>query len=95
MFARLTNYELIDLPSPSNPVPGHNRLDAAVARVTDLNAILTGRMFGISNYNPTLLAPTPGMLVTKSGRTTAVTTGTITGTMINNVSVNYGTLLIQ
>jgi hypothetical protein len=67
-----------------------NRFDAAIARVADLKAIKPGTMLG-TPYDPQLAAPRPAMRVTKSGRTTGVTHGTITATGVNGVQVNYGT----
>jgi hypothetical protein len=48
-------------------------------------------MLNIANYTPQLLAPRPGMAVTKSGRTTGVTRGTIRAIRVRGVQVNYGT----
>jgi len=91
VFARLTSFETIQLASPANPFPGRNRIDAAIARVSNLTLVRTGSMFGISNYTPSLKAPLPGMTVTKSGRTTGVTAGRISAIRVNGVRVNYGT----
>lgn len=91
VFARLTSFETIQLASPANPFPARNRIDAAIARVTDPAFVQTGSMFGISNYTPSLKAPFPGMTVTKSGRTTGVTNGTVSAIRVNGVRVNYGT----
>src|SRR4029078_3958666 len=54
--------------------------------------VVLGKMLNIANYHPQLLAPLPGMSVTKAGRTTGVTTGTIRATRVRGVQVNYGTL---
>ncbi|MDP9120523.1 MAG: hypothetical protein M3O15_04015 [Acidobacteriota bacterium] len=68
-----------------------NQLDAAVAIVSNLKAIKRGEIFGIQKYVPTLAAPLPGMRVTKSGRTTGVTTGIITATHVSGTQIDYGT----
>ncbi len=68
-----------------------NRFDAAIARVTDASLIREGSMLGIGNYNPEVSVPQPQMAVTKSGRTTGVTKGRVTGVNVNSVQVNYGT----
>ena len=91
VFARLTSFDTIQLASATNPFPARNRIDAAIARVANTTLIRTGSMFGISNYTPTLKAPLPGMIVTKSGRTTGVTAGRVTAIRVNGVRVNYGT----
>lgn len=91
VFARLTNFEPIQLSSPLTPFPARNRIDAAIAQVSDLTLVRTGTMSGIPNYVPSLKAPSPGMSVTKSGRTTGVTEGIISATRVNGVRVNYGT----
>lgn len=90
VFAALSGFTPIQFPSAGSPAVT-NRFDAAIAIVSDLSLISTGTMLGISNYTPGLLAPVPGMRVTKSGRTTGVTTGTITATHVNSVQINYGT----
>ena len=51
--------------------------------VADLNLIQPGRMFGINNYVPQLATAVPGMRVIKSGRTTGVTTGTVTAVNVD------------
>lgn len=89
VFARLTMFARINLPTVSDPFPEINRMDAAIARVTDNSLVKTGAMFGISKFTPKLLAPQPSMKVTKSGRTTGVTKGTITATSMNGIQVNY------
>jgi hypothetical protein len=99
VFARLTTYAEINLPTPSKPHPQKNRVDAALARVTDNSLVQTGKILGIAKYVPKILSPTPGMVVTKSGQTTGVTkgktrnggAGTVSAMRINNVGVNYGT----
>jgi len=48
-------------------------------------------MLGIGRYTPQLLAPRPGMRVTKAGRTTGVTRGMIRAIRVRGVQVNYGT----
>lgn len=91
VFALLTSFEPIHLASPTNPFPSRNRLDAAIARVTDQSLIQTASMFGIPNYTPSLKAAVPGMEVTKSGRTTGVTDGLVSAIRVDGVRVNYGT----
>jgi hypothetical protein len=88
VYARLSAFTPIAFPPPSGV---RNRFDAAIAMVTDLSLIQLGSINGIANYTPLIGAPKPGMRVTKSGRTTGVTTGTITAVHTNNVQVNYGT----
>src|SRR5438477_1479357 len=66
-------------------------IDAAIASVTDLGQVVLGRMLNIANYTPQLLAPRPGMAVTKAGRTTGVTSGTIRAIRGRGAQVNYGT----
>ena len=48
-------------------------------------------MLNIANYTPQLLAARPGLAVTKAGRTTGVTSGTIRAIRVRGVQVNYGT----
>jgi hypothetical protein len=91
VFARLSDFEPIRFPSPGGGTP-RNRIDAGIAAVTSAGLVQTGTMFGIPNYTAQAATPIPGTGVTKSGRTTAVTTGTITATRVNGVRVNYGTL---
>src|SRR5262249_51976720 len=90
-FAQLSAYEPIQLPAPGGDAP-RNRMDAAIAAITDASKVKPGAIFGISNYRPALLAARPAMTVTKSGRTTGVTTGRITAIRVNGITVNYGTL---
>jgi hypothetical protein len=90
IFAALSAFTPIQFPQ-NRLTPVVNRFDAAIAVVSDLNLISTGQMFGINNFTPQLAAPLPGMRVTKSGRTTGVTTGVISGIGVNGVQVNYGT----
>jgi len=66
-------------------------MDAAIAAITSPGIVRQQTIFGVPNYTPQLLAPRPAMAVTKSGRTTAVTTGRITAIRVNGVTVNYGT----
>lgn len=89
VFARLSQIEPIQF--PTGGVTPRNRMDAAIAGITQASLVQTGKIFGIANYNPTLLAARPAMQVTKSGRTTAVTQGTVTAIRVNGVTVNYGT----
>ena len=92
VFATLSAFEQIQLPTPTNPAPARNRIDAAIAKVTSSSLVRLNTIFGIANYTPTLKAPVPGMKVTKSGRTTAVTKGSIDAIRVNGVRVNYGTV---
>ena len=89
VFARLSEFDTIRF--PAGGVTPRNRMDAAIAAVTAPNLVSPGTMFGIANYSPLLLAPRPAMTVTKSGRTTGVTSGRITAIRVNGVTVNYGT----
>lgn len=90
VFAALSAFVPLQFPATRlNPVV--NRLDCAIAVVTDRKAISTGAIFGIKKFVPQVLTPVPGMRVTKSGRTTGVTTGIVTATRVNGVQINYGT----
>lgn len=89
VIAALSAFVPIQFPTGGS-APVVNRLDAAIAVVADSSLIRTGRMLGINNYTPQLLAPVPGMHVIKSGRTTGVTRGIVTATRVNGVVVNYG-----
>ena len=86
-FATLSDFEPILFPSPGR-FP-RNRIDAAIAAVTDESLVQTGTMFGIPNYSPVARAPLPRMRVIKSGRTTGITTGRIIATRVNGVRVNF------
>jgi hypothetical protein len=88
VFAALSAF--IPIQFPTTALPAANRFDAAISVVTDPHLIGTGKIFGVANYTPQLGTPVPGMRVTKSGRTTGVTTGVITATHVNGVQVNYG-----
>ena len=89
LVARLSAFETIRF--PTNGVIPRNRMDAAIALLDNNNlTTVPGRMFGIANYVPQIGVPTPGMQVTKSGRTTAVTQGRVIATNVNGVRVNYG-----
>ena len=90
VFAALSSFIPIQFPA-ARFSPVTNRFDAAIAMVADLDLIERGQVLGIANYTPRIAAPVPGMRVIKSGRTTGVTTGTIRGTRVNGVQVNYGT----
>lgn len=90
VFAALSAFVPIQFPE-TRLSPVVNRLDCAIAIVTDRKAIRTGTIFGVKKFVPQVLAPVPGMRVTKSGRTTGVTTGVITATRVNGVQINYGT----
>jgi hypothetical protein len=89
VIAALSDFEPIRFPAPGSQP--RNVIDAAIATVTDVTQIVLGRMLNIANYAPTLLAPVPGMAVTKAGRTTGVTRGTIRAIRVRGVQVNYGT----
>ncbi len=91
IFARLSNVETIHFPSLANPYPPMNRIDAAIARVTDATFVTTKKIHGISKYTPSILSAKPGMKVMKSGKTTGVTHGTVTAIDVSGVKVNYGT----
>lgn len=90
VFAALSAFIPIQFPK-SRMSPVVNRFDAAIAVVTDVSRIRTGRIFGIDQYVPQVTTAVPGMRVIKSGRTTGVTTGTVTATRVNGTTVNYGT----
>jgi len=90
VIAALSDFEPIRFPSPGSQP--RNVIDAAIAGVTNSSQVVLGRMLNIANYSPQLLAPLPGMSVTKAGRTTGVTTGTIRAIRVRGVQVNYGTL---
>jgi len=87
--ATLSSFEPIQFPSPGSQP--RNVIDAAIAVVTDPAQAATGKMLNIKKYVPQLLAPRPGMTVTKAGRTTGVTTGMIRAIRVRGVQVNYGT----
>jgi hypothetical protein len=89
VIGTLSDFEPIRFPAPGSQP--RNVLDAAIASVTDPAQVVLGRMLNIPNYRPQLLAPRPGMGVTKAGRTTGVTTGTIRAIRVRGVQVNYGT----
>jgi hypothetical protein len=89
VVATLSDFEPVLFPSPG--AQPRNVIDAAIAVVTDPSQVALGTMLNIANYVPQLLAPRPGMAVTKAGRTTGVTTGTIRAIRVRGVQVNYGT----
>ena len=89
VIAALSDFEPIRFPAPGSQP--RNVIDAAIASVTAPAQVALGRMLNIANYTPQLLAPLPGMTVTKAGRTTGVTTGTIRAIRVRGVQVNYGT----
>jgi hypothetical protein len=89
VIAALMDFEPLRFPAPGSQP--RNVIDAAIASVTDPGQVVLGRMLNIPNYTPQLLAPLPGMTVTKAGRTTGVTTGTIRAIRVRGVQVNYGT----
>jgi hypothetical protein len=73
---------------PIDFTPGaRNRVDAAVAVTTPSYA--SDEILGLGEPNPILGTATVGMPVTKSGRTTGVTTGTVLA-VNSTVSVSYG-----
>ena len=91
VFASLEAFVPINFPSPGNPIT--NRLDAAVARVIDPGLVQTASMYGGLRFNPSqVVRPYPGMEVTKVGRTTGITRGLVTSTLVQGQKVNYGTL---
>jgi hypothetical protein len=85
----LAGFEPIRFPAPGSQP--RNVIDAAIGRVVNPSNVVLGRMLNISNYTPQLLAPVPGMAVTKAGRTTGVTTGIVRAIRVRGVQVNYGT----
>ena len=89
VIAALSDFEPIRFPAPGSQP--RNVIDAAIAGVTNPAQVVLGRMLNIANYTPRLLAPVPGMAVTKAGRTTGVTRGTIRAIRVRGVQVNYGT----
>jgi hypothetical protein len=89
VIAALSDFEPILFPSTGSQP--RNVIDAAVAAVTDPGQVVLGQILNIANYTPQLLAPRPGMAVTKAGRTTGVTQGTIRAIRVRGVQVNYGT----
>jgi hypothetical protein len=89
-FATLSNF--IPIQFPANRFERLiNRFDAAIARVSDESLIARGAILGMPNYSTRLGSAVPGMPVTKSGRTTGVTTGVVTAVHVNPVQINYGT----
>jgi hypothetical protein len=86
VFALLSAFRRISFPGP-------NLFDAAIAEVISPSPqlIQTGSIYGIAQYNPTVLAAQPGMAVVKSGRSTGVTGGFVSAIAVNGVNVNYGT----
>ena len=88
-IATLSSFEPILFPAPGSQP--RNVIDAAIAVVTDPAQVVTGRMLNIKKYTPQLMAPRPGMTVTKAGRTTGVTNGMIRAIRVRGVQVNYGT----
>lgn len=89
VVASLSDFEPIRFPAPGSQP--RNVIDAAIASVTNSTQVVLGKMLNIANYTPQLLAPVPGMTVTKAGRTTGVTSGTIRAIRVRGVQVNYGT----
>jgi hypothetical protein len=64
---------------------GNNTVDAAIAKIISGQVSSTGRILEIGTLSATTLSPSVGLKVEKSGRTTAMTKGTI-GAI--NVTVN-------
>lgn len=89
VICRLSDFEPIHFPSAGSQP--RNVIDAAIAAVEPSAQIALSQMLNIPNYNPGLKAPVPGMAVTKAGRTTGVTRGTIRAIRVRGVHVNYGT----
>jgi len=69
-------------------VGASNVVDAALAYTTPSYA--STEILGLGQPNPVVGQPTVGMAVTKSGRTSGVTTGSVTA-VNSTVNVNYGT----
>lgn len=90
VFAALSSFIPLQFPRNSNDA-AINRFDAALAIVTDQSLIDVGKILGVTKFQPELATAVPGMRVIKSGRTTGVTTGTVTATRVNGVQVDYGT----
>lgn len=90
VFCTLSDYISLEFPSPAFMTP-INFFDAAIAVVGDIDLISKGKILGIQNYTPKILAAVPGMHVIKSGRTTGISRGVVTATQLNGVQVNYGT----
>jgi hypothetical protein len=65
-----------------------NNVDAAIAAVRSGQMNSTGNIQGIGIPSSVIKAPTLGLAVTKSGRTTGTTTGTI-GSINTSVNVQY------
>jgi len=86
-YAKLTAYTPIQFPPPAAVT---NRFDAAIAAVTDITKVKLGTINGIARYTPVIGTPVPGMRVTKSGRTTGVTSGKIVAIRTNPIQVDYG-----
>lgn len=91
VFAKLSNFLPIRFPETRFGRLS-NLFDAAIAQVSSLEAIKRNSILGIDNYDPTLDTPVPGLQVTKSGRTTGITTGVITGMHLSALQINYGTM---
>jgi hypothetical protein len=64
-----------------------NKVDAAVAVTT--TGLASAEILGLGQPNPVLGTPAIGMAITKSGRTTGVTTGTVLA-VNSTVNVGYG-----
>jgi len=64
-----------------------NYVDAALVQSTD--AFVSNNIHGLGVQNNTVVAPSLGQAVCKSGRTSGVTCGTVTGINMT-VNVNYG-----
>jgi hypothetical protein len=91
VFAALANFIPLVFPDGGSDAT-LNRFDAAIANVTDSPRCALGKVFGNLAYDPgTVAVPAAGTRVTKAGRTTGVTSGTITATGATPVQVNYGT----
>jgi hypothetical protein len=66
-----------------------NEFDVATARIIDGADAGTGTMLGIPSYSPASITQLqPGVRVTKSGRTSSVTTGTVVN-VAQNIQVDY------
>ncbi|MCX7096451.1 MAG: hypothetical protein NTV43_00935 [Methylococcales bacterium] len=91
VFATLIDFEPLRFTIPGSAAP-RNRMDAAIASISDPNSVQLGVVFGLGRFTPQLVAPRPGMNVVKSGRTTGVTKGRIKAIGVQGITVNYGSL---
>jgi hypothetical protein len=90
VFATLVDSVPVKFPDGSS----HTRInyvDAAIAAVADASLIEPSAIFELQRYAPGVRAALPNMKVAKAGRTSGVTTGTVTATHVDGVHINYGT----